>query len=178
MDGEVDGAQTTGQEQQGQQGGQAAGDERQKQQEALQVGAAPTDEEIRAALAERDQKIAELERQVTEASKTVESAEKLAKQIEELRAASEEERVGFELRLAGARSVTAARALLAEHDGDVAKLKEAEPWLFSGRAGARGHPRRLRQRRGAQVPPGRELRGRTAPGERDARVRGWREDVA
>lgn len=32
---------------------------------------------------------------------------------EEIRAASEEERVGFELRLAGARGVTAARALLA-----------------------------------------------------------------
>lgn len=131
MDGEVDGAQTTGQEQQGQQGGQAAGDEQQKQQEALQVGAAPTDEEIRAALAERDQKIAELERQVAEALKTVESAEALARQIEELKAASDEERVGFELRLAGARSVTAARALLTEHDGDVAKLKEVEPWLFS-----------------------------------------------
>lgn len=99
MDGEVDGAQTTGQEQQGQQGDQAAGDERQKQQEALQVGAVPTDEEIRAALAERDQKIAELERRVAEASKTAESAEALARQIEELRAASEEELVGFELNL-------------------------------------------------------------------------------
>lgn len=131
MDGEVDGTQTTGQEQQGQQADQAPGDDQQKQQEALQVGAAPTDEEIRAALAERDQKIAELEAQVAEASKTVESAEKLAEQIEKLRAASEEERVGFELRLAGARSVTAARALLAEHGDDVAKLKEAEPWLFS-----------------------------------------------
>lgn len=131
MDGEVDGTQETGQEQQGQQSDQAAGDDQQKQQEALQVGAAPADEEIRAALSERDQKIADLEAQVPEASKTVESAEALARQIEELRAASDEQRVGFELKLAGARSVTAARALLAEHGGDVAKLKEAEPWLFS-----------------------------------------------
>lgn len=131
MDGGVDGTQTTGQEQQGQQGNQAAGNDQQKRQEALQVDAVPTDEEIRAALAERDEKIAELEAQVAEASKTVESAEALARQIEELRAASEEERVGFELRLAGARSVTAARALLAEHGGDVAALKEAEPWLLS-----------------------------------------------
>ncbi len=61
MDGEVDGTQTTGQEQQGQQGNQAAGDNQQKQQEALQVGAVPTDEEIRAALAERDEKFAGLE---------------------------------------------------------------------------------------------------------------------
>ena len=131
MDGEVDGAEETGQEQQGQQVDQKAGDDQQKQQEA-QIGTAPTDEEIRAALAERDQRIAELEAQVAEASKTVESAEALAKQIEELKASADEERVGFELRLAGARSVTAARALLAEHGGDVAKLKEAEPWLFSG----------------------------------------------
>lgn len=131
MDGEIDDAKETGQEQQGQQVDQAAGDDRQKQQGAQQVGAAPTDGEIRAALAERDRKIAELERQVAEASKTVESAEALAKQIEELKASADEERVGFELGLAGTRSVTAARALLAEHGGDVAKLKEAEPWLFS-----------------------------------------------
>ncbi len=132
MDGEIDGAQETGQEQQGQQVGQTAGGEQSQQQEAKPVGTASTDEEIRAALAERDQRIAELEAQVAEASKTVESAEALAKQIEELKASADEERVGFELRLAGARSVTAARALLAEHGGDVAKLKEAEPWLFSG----------------------------------------------
>lgn len=123
MDSEIDGAEETGQEQQGQQVDQATGDDQPKQQEKKPVGSAPSDEEIRAALAERDQKIAELEAQVAEASKTVESAEALAKQIEE--------RVGFELRLAGARSVTAARALLAEHGGDVAKLKEAEPWLFA-----------------------------------------------
>lgn len=115
----------------GQQDGQAAGDEQPKQQEKKPLGTTPTDEEIRASLAERDQKIAELEAQVAEASKTVESAEALAKQIEELKASADEERVGFELGLAGARSVTAARALLAEHGGDVAKLKEAEPWLFS-----------------------------------------------
>ncbi len=141
MDGEVDGSQAQGQGQQRQQGNQAVGDDQQEQQEALQVGAAPTDEEIRAALAERDQRIAELEAQVAEASKTVESAEALAKQIEELKASADEERVGFELRLAGARNVTAARALLAEHGGDVARLKEAEPWLFSGaepRGGATG----------------------------------------
>ena len=130
MDGEIDGTEETGQERQGQQVDEKAGDNQQKQQEA-QVWAAPTDEEIRAALAERDQRIAELEAQVAEASKTVESAEALAKQIEELKASADEERVGFELRLAGARSVTAARALLDEHGGDVAKLKEAEPWLFS-----------------------------------------------
>lgn len=100
MDGEVDDTQGTGQEQQGQQGDQAAGDDQSQQQET-QVGAAPTDAEIRAALAEHGEKIAELEAMVAEASRTVDSAEALAKQIEELKAASDEERVGFELRLAG-----------------------------------------------------------------------------
>lgn len=117
MDGEQDGAQAQGEKQQGQKAPEQAG--------------APDDEEIRAALAERDEKIAELEAQIAEAAKTAESAEALAKQIEDLKAASDAERCEFELRLAGARNVTAAKALLAEHDGDVAKLKAAEPWLFS-----------------------------------------------
>ncbi len=63
---------------------------------------APDDKEIRAALAERDEKIAELERQIADAAKTVESAEALAKQVEELKAASDAERCEFELRLTGA----------------------------------------------------------------------------
>lgn len=46
------------------------------------------------------------------------------------------QRVAYELRLAGARNVTAAKALLSEHDGDVNALKEAEPWLFEA-AGAK-----------------------------------------
>lgn len=57
----------------------------------------------------------------------MEAANKMAADIEAMRRANEEERPGFELRLAGALSVTAAKALLAEHGGDVAKLKEAEP---------------------------------------------------
>ena len=57
----------------------------------------------------------------------MEAANKMASDIEAMSRANEEERLGFELRLAGALSVTAAKALLAEHGGDVAKLKEAEP---------------------------------------------------
>lgn len=46
---------------------------------------------------------------------------------------------------AQARNVKAARALLADHDNDVEKLKAAEPWLFSASpvpapAGATGLP--------------------------------------
>lgn len=152
MDGEQDGAQAQGEEQQGQQGDPQADDKQQGQKAPKQVGA-PDDEEIGAALAERDEKIAELEAQIAEAAKTVESTEALAKQIEELKAASDAERCEFELRLAGAHNVTAAKALLAEHDGDVAKLKAAEPWLFSNapaavrldRARARGRREDRRQ---------------------------------
>lgn len=39
-------------------------------------------------------------------------------------------KTAYELRLAGARNVTAAKALLAEHKGDIAALKAAEPWMF------------------------------------------------
>ena len=91
---------------------------------------AKADAEYRAALAERDKKIAELEAQVAEAFKSTEAAEGLAKQIEEMKAAADAERTGFELKLAGCRSVRAGRVLLAEHDGDMAALKKAEPWLF------------------------------------------------
>ena len=65
--------------------------------------------------------------------------------MDELRQRGDEERVGFELQLAGARNVKAARALLADHDNNIEKLKAAEPWLFSAPAapaptGATGLP--------------------------------------
>ena len=87
-----------------------------------------------AALAERDARIAELEGEIAEAAKTAEGAEKLRKKMDELRRRGDEERVGFELQLAGARNVKAARALLPDHDNDVEKLKAAEPWLFGAGA--------------------------------------------
>ena len=143
MDGEVDGTQTTGEEQQGVQGDEAAGVEQSGQAE--EVGGAEGSEgtgaengggaEYRAALAERDKKIAELEAQIADAAKTVESANALAKQIEELKAATDAERVGYELKLAGCRSVRAGRVLLADHEGDMAALKKAEPWLFGDAPG-------------------------------------------
>lgn len=99
-----------------------------------------------AALAERDARIAELEGEIAEAAKTAEGAEKLRAEMDELRRKGDEERVGFELQLAGARNVKAARALLPDHDNDIDKLKEAEPWLFGAgssapaQAGATGLP--------------------------------------
>ena len=88
------------------------------------------------ALAERDAKIKELEGEIAEAAKTAEGAERLRAEMDELRRKGDEERTGFELRLAGARNVKAARALLADYDNDVEKLKAAEPWLFGATAPA------------------------------------------
>lgn len=87
-----------------------------------------------AALAECDARIAELEGEIAEAARTAEGAEKLRAEMDELRRKGEEQRVGFELQIAGARNVKAARALLADHDDDIEKLKAAEPWLFSAPA--------------------------------------------
>lgn len=102
-------------------------------------------EDYEAALKERDARITELEGEIAEAAKTAESAEALRKEMDELRRRGNEERVGFELQLAGARNVKAARALLPDHDNDIEKLKAAEPWLFSAspapaQAGATGLP--------------------------------------
>jgi hypothetical protein len=103
-------------------------------------------EDYEAALKERDARIAELEGEIAEAAKTAEGAEKLRAEMDELRRQGDERRVGFELQLAGARNVKAARALLADYDNDVEKLKAAEPWLFGAGvaapapAGATGLP--------------------------------------
>lgn len=91
---------------------------------------------LRAALKERDERIAELEGEIAEASKTAESAEALRAEMDELRRQGKEQRVGFELQMAGARNVKAARALLADYEGDVEKLRAAEPWLFGAGTGA------------------------------------------
>lgn len=89
-----------------------------------------------AALKERDVRIAELEGEIAEAAKTAENAEKLRAEMDELRRRGDGERVGFELALAGARNVKAARALLSDHSDDVEKPKAAEPWLFGAAAAA------------------------------------------
>lgn len=122
------------------QGAQQQATQRNDQVEASQAqlsaaaggdAAAQARADYEAALAERDARIAELEGEIAEAAKTAEGAEKLRAEMDELRRRGDEERVGFELQLAGARNVKAARALLPDHDGDIEKLKAAEPWLFS-----------------------------------------------
>ena len=133
---------------------QVAGEPQAQVDQAAQASAAPRDggdavaqahKDYEAALRERDARIAKLEGEIAEAAKTAEGAEALRKEMDELRRKGDEERVGFELQLAGARNVKAARALLPDHDNDIEKLKAAEPWLFSASpapapAGATGLP--------------------------------------
>lgn len=125
MDGETNGSQeaTQGTQDQAQQQGQ---EQRETQQGQSQVEATDYEKQI----AERDEKIASLEAQVAEAAKNAETAEQLRGEIAELKAQGESDRIDFKLQLAGVRNVKAARALLSDHDNDVDKLKEAEPWLF------------------------------------------------
>ena len=152
MDGEQNGAEETVEEQQGAEGGETVGNgvdaQEPKGEEVIVSGNGvdgndgddgdDTDKavaEYRAALVDRDKKIAELEAQIADAAKTVESANALAKQIEELKEATDNERIGYELKLAGCRSVRAGRVLLADHKGDMTALKKAEPWLFGDAVG-------------------------------------------
>jgi hypothetical protein len=127
MDGETNGSQETTQ-----------GTQDQAQQEQQQEGTQGTQEvtgsnsgtDWEKQIADRDARIAELEGQVAEAAKNAETAESLRGEIAELKAQGESDRIDFKLQLAGVRNVKAARALLSDHDNDVDKLKEAEPWLF------------------------------------------------
>ena len=128
MDGETNGSQeaTQGAQDASQQQGQGQQETQQGQQEVTSSNAPDYEKQI----AERDEKIASLEAQVAEAAKNAETAEQLRGEIAELKAQGESDRIDFKLQLAGVRNVKAARALLSDHDNDVDKLKEAEPWLF------------------------------------------------
>lgn len=134
MDGDQDGAQAQQQAEGKQEGGQRSSqDDGQAQQGSMRQvgteGAKPEDyeEQLRA----KDAQIEELSAKVADAAKSQKAAEDLGRQIAELKQQMADERTDFALRAAGCRSTKAARALLADHDGDVEKLKEAEPWLFS-----------------------------------------------
>ena len=98
-----------------------------------------------AQLAERDKEIAELKAQAAAAAESQKRAKEMSDKIEALEKRAEDDRITYQLTLAGARNVKAARALLADHGGDVDKLKETEPWLFGpgiakGGAGSTGLP--------------------------------------
>lgn len=69
--------------------------------------------------------------QIAEVSKNAETADGLRAEITALKEQGESDRIDFKLQLAGCRNVKAARAVLDDHDGDIDKLKEAEPWMLS-----------------------------------------------
>ncbi len=102
-----------------------------RQQQAAQDKPQVSGKDWGKAVAERDEKIAALEAQVAEAAKNAKAAERLRGEIAELKAQGESDPIDFRLQLAGVRNVKAARAILADHGGDVDALKEAEPWLFA-----------------------------------------------
>lgn len=140
MEGESSGVhQAHGQVEQGenwQQGGQEPGVDaqagrKQDQQEPQKNAVNGGDTDYAAQLKAKDAQIEELSAKVADAAKSQKAAEDLGRQIAELKQQMADERTDFALRAAGCRSTKAARALLADHDGDVQKLKEAEPWLFS-----------------------------------------------
>ena len=125
MDGEHDGKQ------EGTQAQEEQVDTTAQQEASAQVEGGGNAPDYEKAIAERDEKIASLEAQLAEAAKSAEQAQKLSREIAEFKQASADERIDFSLQLAGCRNVKAARAVLADYEGDVDKLKEGEPWLFA-----------------------------------------------
>lgn len=75
----------------------------------------------------KDAEIEKLQAQIAEAAKTEEGKAELQKQIDELKASQADERVNHKLEMAGCVNTKAAKALLDDYDGDVAKLKNECP---------------------------------------------------
>ena len=86
----------------------------------------------------KDDRIAELEKQLEESGKKAKSGEDALKQIEALKAELADEKVTHALEAAGCVNAKAAKALLDDYKGDVAKLKEACPYLFKKQNGSTG----------------------------------------
>lgn len=75
-------------------------------------------------------KIKELTDKLDESAKTEKARADLKAEIEKVRAEIDEERTAWKLEKAGCRNVKAAKALLGDYGGDVAKLKAECPYLF------------------------------------------------
>lgn len=78
----------------------------------------------------KNKQIAELQAQLDEKSKTEEGRAALKAELDRLKADMADERIDHKLELAGCLNAKAAKALLGDYDGDVAKLKEGCPYLF------------------------------------------------
>ena len=82
-------------------------------------------------IAAKDKEVAELKAQIAEAAKTEEGRKALEERIAKLEAEQKDERITHKLEMAGCLNLKAAKALLDDYDGDVAKLKDSCPYLFS-----------------------------------------------
>lgn len=82
-------------------------------------------------MAAKDREVAELKAQIAEAAKTEEGRKALEERIAKLEAEQKDERITHKLEMAGCLNPKAAKALLDDYDGDVAKLKDSCPYLFS-----------------------------------------------
>ena len=89
----------------------------------------------------KDDEIAELRRQLEQASGEADKGADALKEIEKLKAQLADEKLDHSLEVAGCVNAKAAKAILADYDGDVAAMKEACPYLFrtiqTGSTGAR-----------------------------------------
>lgn len=118
-------------------------------------------------LAEKDAEIEKLRAQIDEASKSDEARKVLQEQIDALKNSQSDMQVEYELKLAGCKNNKAAKALLDDFEGDIEKLKEAEPWMFEtkpqGSTGLKGSGATdtkadaiARARKAAGLPPKKE----------------------
>lgn len=85
-------------------------------------------------MAEKDDEIAELKKQLAASKGEAEKGADALKQIAELKTQLADEKVSNALKLAGCVNEKAAKAVLADYEGDVGKLAEACPYLFGGSA--------------------------------------------
>lgn len=109
------------------------------QQEPEGDGAGPKDghgqpginrEKYKRDMEAKDKQIEELRAKLDEMSKTEEGRAEMKAELDKLKADMADERVAHKLEMAGCKNAKAARALLPDYDGDVAKLKEECPYLF------------------------------------------------
>jgi hypothetical protein len=126
MAGEVDGAEAA----QGPEAQEVVGDEAAQAEQRQAPGEVSADG-WQAQLAAKDEQIAALQGKVAETTKTAEATEAPNAEIAKLKRQMANERIDFALRSVGARNVKAACALLDDYEGDVSRLREAEPWMFA-----------------------------------------------
>ena len=86
----------------------------------------------------KDDEIAALKKQLEEAGTKAKSGEDALKEVQQLKQQLADEKVDRALEGAGCINLKAAKALLDDYKGDVAKLKEACPYLFKKQTGSTG----------------------------------------